>query len=370
MTPRLRVLYLMHVDWDWIRQRPHHLAEGLAARHEVQVLYPRSWRRSVLVENDSPVARRALVPVPLRRRLRAVARIDRVVQRRAIADEVARFRPDVVWITHPRLEPLLPDPLPPAAMLVYDCMDDAAAFPDTPVEREGLARAEERIAERAAMTFASSGALATLLRSRGFTPGRMEIVRNASCVAPAAAPSPPRPRAPGDPLRAAYFGTVSSWLDFDALRAALDAVPQLTIDLVGPQEVGVPRHARLRVRPSVPHERLAALAAEADVLLAPFRRTPLIDAVDPVKMYEYVAFGRDVVCLRWPEVEQFAPFAHLYDDAAGLAAVLRELARGAVRPVAPDGRADFLRRNRWEDRVAQVEAALARARSRELGSAA
>jgi hypothetical protein len=29
----------MHVDWHWIKQRPHFLAEGLSAHYEVDVRY-------------------------------------------------------------------------------------------------------------------------------------------------------------------------------------------------------------------------------------------------------------------------------------------------------------------------------------------
>jgi glycosyltransferase involved in cell wall biosynthesis len=354
----------MHVDWDWIRQRPHHLAEGLAARHDVEVLYPRSWRRSTLVSNRSTVSRRALVPLPLRRRIQLVAHADAALQRRRIAAAIERFRPDVVWVTHPRLEPLLPDPLPPRAALVYDCMDDAAEFPDTSVERSGLLAAEVRLAHRAALTLASSARLAGVLAARGFAPECVEIVRNAGAVPDGVVP-PAAPRAPGAPLRAAYFGTVSEWLDVPAILAALDALPELRIDLVGPLELPAPRHPRLRCLGPVQHEDLLALAAAADVLLVPFRRTPLVECVDPVKLYEYVAFGRDVVCLRWPEVERFAPFAHLYEGAEQLVTILGQLARCELRGGATrEERATFLRRNRWTDRVAQIEAAIDRAMAR------
>ena len=141
--------------------------------------------------------------------------------------------------------------------------------------------------------------------------------------------------------------------------------PSFRWSSIGPREVSVPRHPRLNVRGPVPHERLAAVAAELDVLLVPFRRTPLVESVDPVKMYEYVAFGREVVCLRWPEVERFAPFAHLYESPAEMTDILAELARGTRRCVmSSEARTDFLRRHSWDARVRQAEAALARACAR------
>jgi hypothetical protein len=366
---RLRVLYLMHVDWGWIRQRPHHLAEGLAARHDVQVLYPVSWRRSALTAQASAVRRRGIVQVPLRRRWSVAAAANSAWYGSAVRGALAAFQPDVVWVTHPRLEPLLPDPLPRGTALVYDCMDDAVSFPDTRVESRGVPEAEARLGRRAAQTFTSSDRLAALLASRGFARERIEVVRNAA-PDEAAAPLPPTGRSAGAPLRGLYYGTISSWLDFDALVAALDAVPELTVELVGPREARVPEHPRLRIRGPVPHDALPGLAREADVLLVPFRRTPLVEAVDPVKMYEYVALGREIVCLRWPEVEQFAPFAHLYDSPSHLVSVIQGLARGALPPRgSAEERSAFLQRNRWASRVEQVENALARVRE-ERGRAA
>lgn len=362
-SPRLKILYVMHVDWGWIRQRPHHLAEGLAARHDVEVLFPWSWRRSALVRNDAAVARRPLVQLPLRRRVRWVAAADAGCKRLSIRRALAERSPDVVWITHPRLEGLLPARLPDGALLAYDCMDDAAAFPDTPVEARGVAEAEQRLAQRAAVTFVSSARLAGALSKRGFPPRRLELLPNAAGGVPLERTAP-APLTAGAPLRAAYFGTIAPWIDFDGLLAALEAIPSLTVTLVGPRETAVPSHPRLIAPGPVSHERLPALAAASDVLLVPFRRTPLVDAVDPVKVYEYVAFGRDIVCRRWPESEKFAPFATLYDTPAELVEVLSALARGAPRRIAAAAaRETFVRRNSWEARVEQVESALARTRA-------
>lgn len=360
---RLSILYVMHVDWGWIRQRPHHLAEGLAARHDVEVIYPRSWRRSALVRNEASVARRPLLQLPLRRRLKWAAAADAGWKRLSIRRALAERAPDIVWITHPRLESLLPERLPDGTLLVYDCMDDAAAFPDTPVEARGVAEAELRLARRAAVAFVSSARLAAALSRRGFPPERLELLPNAAGGVPLERTAP-EPLTPGAPLRAAYFGTIAPWLDFDGLLAALEAIPSLTVALVGPRETGVPSHPRLEAPGPVSHERLPALAAASDVLLVPFRRTPLVDAVDPVKVYEYVAFGRDIVCRRWPESEKFAPYATLYDTPAELIEALSALARGGPRQVADAAaREAFVRHNCWEARVEQVESALARART-------
>jgi len=38
-----KILYLMHVDWEWIKQRPQFIAEGLSKFYDVHVFFPVSY---------------------------------------------------------------------------------------------------------------------------------------------------------------------------------------------------------------------------------------------------------------------------------------------------------------------------------------
>ena len=38
----------MNVDWDWIKQRPHFIAEGLATKNEIKVIYQYRYQRDGL----------------------------------------------------------------------------------------------------------------------------------------------------------------------------------------------------------------------------------------------------------------------------------------------------------------------------------
>ena len=39
MEQRKKILYLMHIPWGWIKQRPHFLAELLSIDFDVDVFY-------------------------------------------------------------------------------------------------------------------------------------------------------------------------------------------------------------------------------------------------------------------------------------------------------------------------------------------
>ncbi len=56
----------------------------------------------------------------------------------------------------------------------------------------------------------------------------------------------------------------------------------------------------------VPYASLPEHLAAFDVCTIPFRRTPLTEATNPVKLYEYLATGKPVVARRLPEIEPFS----------------------------------------------------------------
>ena len=48
----MKILYLMHVDWNWIKQRPHFIAEKLFLNEiEVNVFYQKYFYKKRLTAN-------------------------------------------------------------------------------------------------------------------------------------------------------------------------------------------------------------------------------------------------------------------------------------------------------------------------------
>ena len=357
-SDRPRILYLSHIDWRWIKQRPQFIAEGLAGSFDVQVADRRLWRRDQLVDDDS-----TLTPHPIRRlpfrRFATSAAVSRRLERRRIEQLDERFRPDLVWLCYPSFYASLPPRLRRDARIVYDCMDEPTAFA-FPHEKARVVECESKLIEKADLVLCSSGALADDLRARGTAEERLRLVRNAFSgeILPAAGPA--RRIGRDDRLRAGYAGTIASWLDFTSLLAALEALPQLEIHLLGPVESNMvlTRHPRLIRHPPVPHVEVADRARDWDVLLLPFARSPLIDRVDPVKLYEYLNFDRPIVAIGYPEISRFEPFVDFYSEPADLIDRLRRHLAGRQRKYTPEQRVDFLARNTWSIRCGEITDAL------------
>lgn len=356
MKPRL--LLVSHVDWGHIRQRPHHLAVGLAARFAVTVLAPLSRRRASLVANPAPgIAVAHALRLPGSYRSAAIARANAAIARLQCAPRVRRAA--VVVVTSPELWPWVRDDLG-VRPLVYDCMDDALAFAQDEGVRAQKARWERALCARADIVVCSSAELAARLHARGVPEERLTTIPNG--WDPEAFPVQASAPLPGaGPLTLAYFGTVGPWLDVDALRAIAHACPDVSLRLIGPVDgappAGIPR---LALEPPWPHAALASAVADAHALLLPFRVDALTRAVDPVKLYEYIALGKPVLAAHWPALDRFAPYASFYRDAAH--AAQRVAGRALAVPPPAEDRAAFLAPQSWQARAAALAAAIDQAR--------
>ncbi|MDE2367975.1 MAG: hypothetical protein KGN16_03305 [Burkholderiales bacterium] len=236
-------------------------------------------------------------------------------------------------------------------------MDDHLAF--GAAGTEALARAERRLLAAADLTLFSSASLMDRVRGRAAT-GRCAVVNNGVDASLCSRPPLAQAAAADGRFRVGYFGTLSHWFDWPLVLRWLEALPELELELAGPVETALPEHPRIRYRGVVAHDALAAFAARCQVLAMPFRVTPLVQTVDPVKLYEYTAFGRPALAPRYRESERFEPFVQLYRDGDEALERLRGWAATPCPPAPPSpARTAFLEANTWERRAVQIASLLA-----------
>lgn len=353
------ILYLMHVDWRWIKQRPHFFAEHLAQTHRVTVLHPLHTRRAKYPRNPTQIHRVPLLP-SLNWRHRGLGWVDRRAQSRWVQHIAGRIDPDLVWVTHPLLFPYLSTPV--AVPVVYDCMDDVLGFEQHNGSRDELAANERALVDSAALVLCSSAHLKSVMAARYPTAARkLELVYNGLSGRLLEQGPLQRTTVPNQGVRVAYIGTIAEWLDTALLTRALDEVPGVYIDLIGPVEAPRAFHERLVYRGIVAHDRLSSVAAEYDAFIMPFHVTELIRSVDPVKLYEYLAFGRETIAVYYDEISRFEPYLHFYSDSKQLVGLLTELRRQRLPSRNdPTRTAEFLRENTWEVRATAVDEHLRR----------
>jgi glycosyltransferase involved in cell wall biosynthesis len=354
-----KILYLMHLPWDWIKQRPHFLAEELGRFADVTVAY-RYYRvpfaRQLVCNPVAPRTQvRPLVVLPFNR-FPAVARINAAVLRTYLRRAVREC--DIIWFTHPELFAAIREIVPASVQVVYDCMDNQKSF-KTVVDRKGQAERidawERALLNRCNRVFASSAYLQRMLRDEYRYAGEVTVVNNGISLSFAAegAPLPAAFEAAfsAPEFKLTFIGAIDSWMDFPLLAKALTAYPNLTINLVGPNVVPVPEIDRLRYLGPIPHHLLAEVMRLSDALVMPFQVSTLVEAMDPVKLYEYAWSGKPALASDYGETRKFGEFIQLYRDANEFLALLGRMMTGECRQRPRSDCAAFGEAHTWARRA-------------------
>lgn len=129
--------------------------------------------------------------------------------------------------------------------------------------------------------------------------------------------------------KAVYVGAIEKWFDFELFNRTAEALPGVSFVVIGPKN----EFSRgLGVKPNVhflgpkPFGELPKYLHNADVGLIPFdvkNHRRLLDSVNPLKLYEYLACGLPVVATAWDELKRIGSPAFLCDDAEGFIAGIK-----------------------------------------------
>lgn len=312
------LLYLSLVPYESISQRPHAFAKSLATR--ARLLYvdpPRSalrgtqlWERRWQVHDSLAV----LVPaagLPITGYFRSLNRIQgRLAARRInaylaslgwsppIHATIATFPKHVDWVRYLN-----------ARYLVYDIMDDYPEFFNG-LQKHTLRKMHHNLLCQAHHVVTSSQTLTS--RVAPWVQHATEIengVYRAFIHSCQKASSSPRLATLGHP-RFGYVGAIDSWFDFEAVRSLAVSFPNGSVVLVGPHRCPIPPlPANVHFMGRVPHEELPRYLIGFNVGLVPFLGSSLIEAVNPVKVYEYLAAGLPILATDFTEMRRFASVA-------------------------------------------------------------
>ncbi|MCL4079343.1 glycosyltransferase [Coriobacteriia bacterium Es71-Z0120] len=259
---------------------------------------------------------------------------------------------DVVWLTNPYYAAFAR--AVHARCRVVRVADESSAFKGvSPV----VAQAEADAIRDADVAFAVSAP--TLERVRALRPDAVGLPNGVEFEHFARGGDEPPEYAQAPRPRVVYVGATEYWFDADLVAACARAMPHAAFFIIGPASSRV-----AAVLGSVPNVRLLGprryaylprYLAHADLGIVPFVRDEMIDAVHPIKVYEYLAAGLPVVATRWTELERMNAPVRLVDRSGFCQAVFEELAS----PSCPrDARIAYAAANSWDERFAAVKEAV------------
>ncbi|HSB33186.1 MAG TPA: glycosyltransferase [Nitrospirota bacterium] len=258
-------------------------------------------------------------------------------------------RVDILWFANPALSGLLD--IVSYAKCVFRIADDNAAFQLVP---DSVKRAEQQLVGKADAVFVTAQSLqeryAWAQEKLHYLPNGVDFdfFRNSEPPLPKEYETIPGPRV-------LYVGTIAEWFDMDLLQSAASALLDHSFILIGEPHVNLSALTRMKnvfLLGGRPYKDIPAYMNHADIGIIPFKKSKLVDAINPVKLYEYFACGLPVVATAWKTLEDIKSPALLASSAEEFVALLR---RGlAERERNKQEYLAFSRTHSWERRFQDI----------------
>lgn len=302
----MKLIYFSPVPWESFTQRPHEFVNFFHARTSAAVIwvdpYPTrlpQFKDLFRLKNQEKNTNRELphwltvlhascLPVEPIWWLRFVnlwffSRLLRRFSYNSI-DYVVIGKPSLLALY--TLEKLQP------AISLYDAMDD---FPEfySGISARSMAKVEFKIGNAVKKVIVSSTNLRKKFRDFGI---ETQLILNACSTNNIS-------RVKRENLEQktkkilGYIGTIAQWFDWDFVCALAESNRDFDIHLIGPVIGTLPKYLppNIKIFPPVSHTRAMNSMAHFYAGLIPFKRDRLTNCVDPIKYYEYKAFGLPII---------------------------------------------------------------------------
>ena len=321
-APMATLVVFSHLRWDFVYQRPQHLLSRLTDRFNIVfVEEPVAGSSVATLERMHPVEGITV----LRPHVPGTAtgfHDDHIPALRILlADYLADHRIDTYWLWFytPMAMPLAAELTPQG--IVYDCMDELAAFKNAPRQ---LLQRESALFKAADLVFTGGRSLYEAKRERNAQVHCFPSSVDAAHFSRARLSGLPEGSADYEhPAqshiahpRLGFLGVIDERIDLPLIEALADARPDWQIVMVGPvvkiDPATLPQRANLHWLGQRNYNELPDLIAGWDVCLLPFALNESTRFISPTKTLEYLAADRPAVS---------TPIKDVVDPYSGLVAI-------------------------------------------------
>jgi glycosyltransferase involved in cell wall biosynthesis len=188
-------------------------------------------------------------------------------------------------------------------LTVYDCVDDWGEF-----ARAGQAvwyddAAERYLVRNVDLVLATNSVLAEKLKQIGAE--KVQIVPNGVDVESLREKQGIMKSVERGTLTIGYFGHLTeSWFDWDLVLKTASKKRDWFFHIIGYGEPsGLKFPENIKFWGKIEHQNLPSYARSWDVAIIPFKQGKLTQAVDPIKLYEYLFLGLPVVATNMPHLQ-------------------------------------------------------------------
>ena len=343
-----RMLYVMGIDWKWIYQRPQILAKKLAQDYDVTVMFPRSIATlDFNLPNESGMNFLILWTIPFQEKNPILYIISLILNALTIK-KVGIY--DYIYIGYPLYARYIPDHYDGG--IIYDCMDNyEAIYPDRK-RAYRVVKQEHKLAARCDVLLVTSEKLRKKMDGIVGAPKSI-LVRNGADIKNIGKVKKPQIK---NRYSLGYIGTISDWFDHELIKSSMSQFPDsISYHFIGSNQIE--KINNVSYYGSVPHDSLYGIVCDFDCLIMPFIINDIVAAVDPVKLYEYIAFGKCIISVYYPEIERFRDYVYFYKTQEEYIDLLKNMMQiGFMPKYSEEQQKEFLLENTWDSRYKKIRA--------------
>jgi glycosyltransferase involved in cell wall biosynthesis len=163
-------------------------------------------------------------------------------------------------------------------------------------------------------------------------------------------------------IRAGYVGAIEEWFDTDLLKEIAESDISLEFHLCGAVSVSGPDRLEeienIHMYGEISYSDVPGFINEMDVMIIPFKITPIIQACDPVKFYEYSAMRKPTVTTALPELHRARDFTFVATNSEEFRQQIHNAYEANKSIAFQEKLRDYAIENTWSSRVLDYEKTL------------
>lgn len=215
---------------------------------------------------------------------------------------------DILWITNVKYMPLID--LIDYKKLIYRCSDDISGFDNC---CSSMIELEEDIIKKSDVVFATARSLIekkqNIRSDIKYLPNGVELenfIRNEYFL--------PSEFINDNKNKCIYVGAIESWFDLDLIYKSCLELKEINFYLIGPVKIDL---GKLKSLPNLfilgkkNYEEIPNYIYYSDVALIPFKINELTNSITPIKLFEYMSLGKEVVSTGFYEMTHIKSPAYL-----------------------------------------------------------
>ena len=371
------ILYLMHVPWKWIKQRPHFFAEELSDDFNIDILckYPLKVKRNSLMnKNNKNLNIKSYFQFPFDklnffRNKQFFSNLNKILFSLSLSKNQFR-KYNYIWITSVSIYPIIAHLLSDNSFLIWDCMDDELEFnqiKNNVGTHEKYKEYEINLMKRSNVIICSSKYLSVKIQKRSNVFREINIINN-GIELPTVSPEFQVDETVRKELELLneipnifmYIGTISKWFDFKTLLIALKNNPEMNLVLIGPSDVPEVKHKRITYLGVKDRKWIFHYMNKATALIMPFEVNELIRSVNPVKIYEYIYSNKPILVPDYEEIDKFNEYVYKYDSSSEFSLIVGKIIKGEITNNKNEFQnREFISNNQWKNRYQLIRKILA-----------